>query len=374
MMCRTSSWVFISCFAISVVACAGKTNSPSPTPAAVDSCRSGWDPLTSLRSGVFARQLIEYNGELLYFAFGTDQTARIEAQPIAGGQSRVVAQTGPVWDLWLRGDQLYYTWEGNVWKVPASGGTPVQLITHTPDTYSDPMSKEALSDTRFYWLKVYSDSSQVNHQEVWSAPLDGTNPESLFAVIEPAGVQRFDIVNNSLVIASYDPNSLRTGAVYPLDGSAPHDLASAATWNFIGLDSQALYATQWANETQQAMIAIPLDGGAPRNIWRNLPALVYPQNIWSDGNGRWLVSADEQFDDGLTHKALYFLAGDGTGSRTACNASSYNQDHDYIDVTAAFTTDAAFVIHVEDPESLYDPDASVNFPAWQIMRVPRPTR
>ena len=86
--------------AFPLLACGGKTNSPVPSPAAIDSCSAGWEPLTPHRSDVFARQLIEYNGELLYYAFDLEGVPHIEAQPIAGGSPRMVAQVGLVWDLW----------------------------------------------------------------------------------------------------------------------------------------------------------------------------------------------------------------------------------------------------------------------------------
>ena len=345
--------------------CGSKTDGAAPLPPSLDSCSAGWQPITPAREAAYARSLSYQAGELYYDAFGADGTEGIEAQPVDGGNPKTVARvTDGLWDMWLMGDQLYYAIEASLWRVAVAGGTPVQLLSHAHSgAVEGDIFYETLSPTTLYWAKWYYDGANVRHDEIWSAPIDGSWQEALFAPLSALEPQELDVFDNELTVAA-DNNSGMTGVVISLDGSQSRNLARAGL-RFEGVDRQGVYGLDFTSATQGVLHQAPVDGGPNRAFWANMPANYGPERLWSDGNGGYLVAGIELFDDGLYHESLFFINAEGNATRTACDPS--RESSDWIDARPAFTDDAAYVYNVDSSGAI---EGSTPAQTWQIIKIP----
>jgi hypothetical protein len=212
-----------------------------------------------------------------------------------------------------------------------------------------------------WWQFVYGAGGAPSHNELWAVARAGGDPR-LLAKVETDGFFEGFVLADDTVLAAGDDS--QAWAV-PVAGGAPRALAPPGI-RFSGLEKDGAYGYAVDQPYDPAfenyrMQRSPIDGGAALPFWPDLPARVGPDHVWADGDGGWLVSALEIFDDGLAHRSIFLLDATEKATRVACNPSTIADD--LVSVRPVFTPDSAYFI---------DEDfADLSHATWRLMQVPR---
>ncbi len=325
-------------------------------------CQGGWRPLTAPRDRPGAYSLAYANGELIYDAGSSPEQGplvyRIEAQPIAGGEPRILGP-GNAANRWVVGDQVYYAAGDILRRIPLQGGPSTILVGHDATKVAPVSYAQLLGPDTFYWSEDYYTSMNEQGFRLWAAPREG-GESTLVAEVPQRGLLSQTALAADAVIAT---DVFGNGTAVPLDGSAPRTLANVDYRILSGIDAKGVYGYQrlWDGDVERhEMTLAPIDGGAVRPFWPAIPPRTIPMNIWPDGDRGWLVSALETLDDGLSHASVFFVDGAGQGTRVACEPTGAET---ILQGRPAFASDAAYVVsrHVTDNTRV----------TWSIVRVPR---
>jgi hypothetical protein len=335
-----------------------------PPPSTIESCKPGWQPLTSPRPFVAPRNLAAHGNELIYEVAGDASSgfqSQIEAQAMTGGAPRVVA-TAQVWSLWVEGDQVYYASNTTLGHVPVAGGATSEMLLGPPVTPNAPVFGHLLTPADFIWWQlVYGNGGAPSHNEIWAAARAGGDPR-LVASVETDGLfEGFVLADDTVLAAGEDSQAWAV----PVAGGAPRGLTASGI-RFAGLEKDGAYGYDIDQPYDPAfekysMHRSPVDGGAAVRFWPALPARVVPDHIWADGDGGWLVSALEIFDDALAHRSIFLLDASEKATRVACDPSTIAGD--LVSVRPVFTPDSAYFID----ENVADPPHAT----WRLMQVSR---
>jgi hypothetical protein len=352
---------FLAIFCAAASAGAGCGPDAPPPPAALDSCRAGWQPLTTSRPFFPARNLAVHDGELIYDGDGVTPdgaiTTQIEALPMTGGMPRVVT-TGSVWSLWVEGDQVFYAMGADLRVVPAAGGTSSLVVSGAPAPAPD-IFAHLLTPTTFVWARFEYGGGGTS-SEIWAVARGGGAARLLGVVTDSGLVERMTLAGDDVLVAG---QAGRASAV-PLAGGQTRRLASAG-YQTAGLEAEGLYGYDTRTPVDPAvqrffMELAPADGSAARPFWPEVPPRVLPDHLWADGEGGFLVSASEDFDDGRSHRSFFQLDSQGQATRTACDGDPTVDD--YVTVRPVFTPDAVFFI---------DEELGGARATWRIVKIPR---
>lgn len=343
--------------------CGGDEHLPPPQLA---SCSAGWQPLTSPRPILAPGSLVLHGGELIYDAESVAQPGlqQIEAQPVAGGPPRVIADGTIISRLWIEGDQVLFANNAtSLSQVPVAGGTPTVLASDAnPPAGAPPLEafSHALSPTELVWWQWGARADAPS--EVWARPRTGGAPRLVATLDGSFFFSQMELAGSAVIVA--DPGA--TARFVPLDGSAVVPLASAG-YRLTGVEAEGVYSFNpklpFDPSYERYELALsPADGGAARPFWPEMPPRMAPDHLWADGEGGWLVSAIEVFDDGVIHRSVFLIDAGGRATRAACDPSTTAED--YATVRPAFAADAAYLVY----EELSD----VHHVTWRIVKIPRP--
>jgi hypothetical protein len=336
-----------------------------PAPAALDSCRAGWQPLTASQRFLGPRTLVHHDGELIYDADVLPAVGpavpRIEAQSVMGGAPRVIAEAVNAWTLWVEGDQVLFAMNATLSRVPVSGGTPPVVLADASAKAGEPPREifgHVLSPTDLVW---WERASGPDTAQVWAMPRAGGELRKLATIPGLLYFERMELFGRAVTLASADSSAF----VVPLDGGDVRSLAAVGT-RLAGVEADGVYGfaakTPFDPTFERFEVHVaPPDGGAARAFWPDLPPQIAPDGIWADGDGGWLASALQTFDDGLVHRSVFWIDALGTATLAACDASPTNLDG--TTVRPAFTPDAAFMVVDEVSEPAHA--------TWRIVKIPR---
>lgn len=339
-----------------------------PPLAALETCQAGWQPLTEPRRFLGPRQLVLHDGELIYQAdvlpAAGPSIPKIEAQPLAGGAPRVVAEDVTAWTLWVEGDRVVFAQAGTLRQVPVAGGSPPVVLGDVSPPLSQ-MRREifghALSSTELIWWELATASDGMTRAEFWAMPRSGGAPRLLGSTDRDDFYEQMQLFGQTVILGDQGSG----GVVVPLDGGPLRKLDAPGT-RLAGVEAEGVYGYTAKQpydpdfERFEVRLA-PTDGGPSRPFWPDLPPEVLPDRLWADGDGGWLASALETFDDGLVHRSVFVIDGAGKATRVACDASRTNED--LATVRPAFTPDSAYLVY----EELSD----VKEATWRIVKIPR---
>jgi hypothetical protein len=320
--------------------------------------------MTAPRPFITPRNLALHGNELIYATYGdasNDFKPQIEAQAIAGGAPRVVANAN-AWTLWVEGDDVYYAFGTTLGHVPVVGGPTTEMLRGPPITASTPVFLHLLTPTDFIWVQLNLGSGTMGHNEIWAAARDAGEPRLL------ANVDSHELFDD-LVLAGDTVLAAGSGGqawAVPVAGGAPRTLGQPSV-RLAGLEKDGAYGYSPrppAFQTYEMQFA-PIDGSAALPFWPELPRGVEPEYIWANGDAGWLVSALEMFDDGLLHRSIFLLDATEKATRVACSPSSSDADSsdaDFVSVRPVFTSDSAYFIdeHLGGTALL----------RWSIIQVP----
>jgi hypothetical protein len=351
---------FLRVLGIAVTALAFGCGEASAPPPSLESCHDGWQPLTEPRPLFDPRQLLYHDGELIYSATrstpDSPEQSGIEAQPVAGGPPRIITDAD-AWTLWIEGGQVVFATGDQLQQVPVGGGTPTTIYGGRDPGQTHDVFAHALTPTTFVWSELVGITTE--QAEIWSVPRAGGDARMVATFETPAFFERMEVAGDSVVMADMGAH----GRVVPLDGSETRPLASPGAW-LAGVEPDGVYgfdvAGQPPNEDVHMRFA-PMDGSAARPFWTDIPPNVGPDHIWADGDGGWLVSAIEKFDDGIFHRSVFLIDAQGHARRAACNSDPASVS--YATARPAFAPDAAYVI--------YEELADVEHATWRIVKVSR---
>ena len=364
-MCSRLTLSLALALAISAFGAACDGGGAHPPPSAIASCKAGWQPLTSPRPFLAPRNLAVHGSELIYDVGGGDANGgfkpQIEAQAITGGAPRVVA-TAQVRSLWVEGDQVFYASNTTLGHVPVAGGASTEMLRGPLPTPSAPVYGHLLTPTDFIWWQlVYGAGGAPSHDEIWAAARAGGEPRHLANVETDGLFEGFMLAADTVLAAAEDAQSWAV----PVAGGALRKLATPG-FRLAGLEGDGAYGYDVVQPYDPAfetyrMRRSPVDGGAALPFWPDLPARVVPDHIWADGDGGWLVSALEGFDDGFAHRSIFLLDATERATRVACDPSLLAGD--FVSVRPVFTTDSAYFID----QDVADPPHAT----WRLMQVSR---
>jgi hypothetical protein len=307
---------------------------PPPKPAALASCRAGWQPLTEARTAVRPDHVVLHGDELVYQGLaGSDPgQLQIEAQPLAGGTPRVVASAAAE-TLWLEGDQLYFAHQTDLFRVPVAGGTPTAVVS---SEWKRSVFGHLMTPNDFIWWILGGDSLGGLLFEIWAQPRAGGAPR-LVATTSGGGITRIELAGPLLLTDGSPAEAI------PLDGGP--NLALDSKDLFVsGLEPEGVYgfAAVAFDPPRHVVKLAPADGGPARPVFPDFPARAAPEHIWSDGQGGWLAAGKEPFDDGQLHESVFWIDGTGHARRAACDPELPNLEG--LDARPVFTADAAYLV------------------------------
>jgi hypothetical protein len=300
---------------------------------------------------------VYHDGELIYAPQTGSSEPDIEAQAVTGGPPRVIATNTNSWTLWIEGDQVVYANVDVLRQVPVAGGTPTTIYGGHDPGPAYHIFNQALTPTTFVWSDLTG--TALEQGQIWSVPRTGGDPRTVATFDTPNFFERMELAGDAVVVA----DSGAHGRLVPLDGSPTTPLASPGNW-LAGVEADGIYgydvSGQPPNE-QAHMRFAPKDGSAAVPFWTEMPPNVAPDHIWADGDGGWLVSAFERFDDDKVYRSVFLIDAQGQARRAACNADPASLSN--ATARPAFTPDAAYVIYLEV--------ADVNHATWRFVKIPR---
>jgi len=260
----------------------------------------------------------------------------------------------PVWDWttftpdpgWL----YYYAGQGEVWTVPATGGTPTNV------TGTNPVD----GDVAKHWFTA--DSSRI----VYLADHDTKGVVELYAT--PIGGGSTTKLNQNLAPGEYvvDPIALlpdSSGVIYGIGGSAGSDVP---VWHVVGIDGGAstevtdgLWPVHVTNDSSTMIVAspdvtaYPLDGAEPTHLGDQGTALLSP-----DSSVVWLWQDIGNFSD----SQLYTVPPTG-GDLTIHSRAILSSSTGFIDsyVRTVFSPDSQWLLYAS-----YHPDSRSEL--WAVSR------
>jgi hypothetical protein len=190
----------------------------------------------------------------LYVLHGADGT--LEAQPKAGGATRVLARLGgPVWGMAVGGASLFVATAHALMRVPVSGGPAATIL----DGLSQP--RAIVSDGR--WVFVVDvearSGSLLRASSVIRVPAAGGHGDEL-------GRYQGEVTNVALDGANaYWADRLEGNVLTaPIEGGAPRVLASdRGLPGEVAVDGDAVY---WVEKRSESLWSVPKAGGAAHQV------------------------------------------------------------------------------------------------------------
>ena len=328
---------------------------------------TGWQPLTQpAPMELILAPLAFVNGNVVYSTF---LSQGVFAQPAVGGAAVKLA---PDFAFWLAadGDAVVYA-TGNFgsqfFSVPVAGGTPQMLFDASvgrPDVGASLLA--TMTSTDFVWTEVRQ--AGVSPWTVWRAPKTGGTPTMLASLPVPSLTNTTIDLGFSAIAVGSDTVDLASlfgiADAVPLAGGAPRALlAPMATaqgaGSLSGVDASGAYWQQLragapSSDDAWDIFLSPVDGSAATEFWQGLPDHTSPERILPDGDGGWIVVADQMFDDQQFHTTVWALAADRrTAKRLGCSPGLNTE----VRVAPAVAPDAVYLASTSD--------------SWQLVRVAR---
>jgi len=278
--------------------------------------------------------------------------AGLVAVPADGGAALRVAEDWAI-SLFVDGDSLLYSHDTRLMRVPRAGGTPEVVLEDAATSQQLYVQAHLVNDAHYVWAT--SDSNAT----LWRMPRGGGAAVSL----GPTGVgvrSHFALVADGVIATG--PGSLFEGPLYdavvvPFDGGTPRRLGevfspfladgTGVLWNAF------LYSDGKGREAYEIRHT-PADGGEAVPLSAELPVELLADWAAPDGQGGYLISGNEYFDDMVIHRSVFDVAADGHATRIACDPSAKAPAV----VSAAVAPDALYVT-TSSPEG------------WTIVKVPR---
>jgi hypothetical protein len=339
------------------VGCGGSDGQEWPARAKVQSCASGWQPTGPLETDPpLGPEVMAWADGILYQAahgkLGDPSSAGLVAVPADGGAATRVADDWAV-SLFVDGDNLIYSHDTRLMRVPRAGGTPEVVLADPATSQQVYVQAHLLDDTHYVWATADSNST------LWRMPRAGGTAVSM----GPTGVSvssHFALVTDGVIATG--PVTLFEGRTYdavvvPFDGGTPRRLGevwmpfladgTGVLWNAF------LYSDHKGRQAYEIR-RTPADGGEAIALSAELPLELAADWAAPDGQGGYLLSGIEYFDDMAMHRSVFDVAADGHATRIACDPSA----------NAPIVESAAM-----SPEALYLSAWSTD--GWTIVKVPR---
>ena len=173
---------------------------------------------------------------------------------------------------------------------------------------------------------------------VYRASRSGGDPINLGAV--PTLPQGMALGQNAVVLGG-----IGNAWAVPLDGSPTQQLTGGGEF-FAGVDGLGAYYTQiGADPNNPQLLLSPIGGGPVQVFWPSMPAGAGPSNVWSDGQGGWVVAGGQKLDDGFFHLAVWLIDAGGNGRLAACDPSADDSAGAFFPTIApAIAPDAVYLV------------------------------
>jgi tricorn protease len=219
------------------------------------------------------------------------------------------AQNGYYRQPSIRGDMVVFVAEGDLWRVPLSGGDAVRLTTH-PEQEADP----ALSPDG-EWLAFTA--TYEGPREVYLMPVAGGSPRRL--TYEGGATVRGWTPDGEVLYATTRYATLPQAQLVKLDPETlareiiPLAEAADGTWG----DDGALYFTRFFPQSSNTKRYL---GGAAQDVWKWIGVGIEAEELTGDWEGTnrtpmWHGGRVYFVSDRDDHKNLWSMAPDGSDKR-----------------------------------------------------------
>lgn len=314
--------------------------SDGPPLPSVSSCSAGWKPITGRATSLSVPAALAYSGGNLYYPSNPQITPIIQSMSVDDLSIQTLPVTWPgdpllADDLWVESDHLLVTGFEQFFSLPLAGGAAQLVYDGRAAGNTLPNSRfQTYTETDFFWTEFTEPLTTT----VFRGPRSGGAPVMLGAV--SGVVQGMALASDSVVLAGQ-----AGGWAVPLDASPVRTLAAGSPY-FAGADGQGLYFTQTTSNPDQAYLSLsPSDGGTAQIFWPSVPPDAAPLNVWSDGQGGWVVAGAQVFDDSHPHLAVWLVDAGGNGRLAACDASADDSaDAFFATLAPAIAPDAIYLI------------------------------
>jgi hypothetical protein len=331
--------------------------SDGPALPSVSSCSAGWKPLTGRGNDLSVPAALAYSEGNLYYPSEPQVTPIIQSMSVDDLSVQTLPVTWPgdpllADDLWVEGDHLLVTGFEQFFSIPLAGGAAQLIYDGRAAGNTFPNSPyQTYTETDFFWTEFTEPLTTT----VFRSSRSGGAPMMLGAVTNL--VQGMALAQDSVVLAGE-----AGGWAVPLDGSPVRTLAAGSPY-FAGVDGQGIYFTQVTSNPDQAYLSLsPADGGTAQLFWPAVPADAAPTQVWSDGQGGWVVTGVQVFDDHHPHLAVWLVDAGGNGHLAACDASADDSaDAFFANLAPAVGPDAVYLV----TEYLSGDDS------WEIDQIDR---
>jgi hypothetical protein len=207
-----------------------------------------------------------------------------------------------------------------VWRMSRPGGSPVEIGSATavvPGT-ADVIAFEqiALAPDGVLLATVFGFADLVPYAGGPARPLAAPVVSDTFGVVDLAGADQ-------------------TGAYWSI--RRPGSPADADEWD---------------------LVLSPADGGPVQTFWAQGPPHSGISHIWPDGQGGWVMTGSQLFDDLAFHATVWLLDAGRTATRLGCSPGS--DDRSWIESQVAVAPDAVYAVTKD-----------LLAPTWQIDRIAR---
>jgi hypothetical protein len=308
----------------------------------------------------------------------------IISMPAAGGEPTVLTPD-LAHNIWLRGDDLFYTTESEaLMRLPVAGGTPTLVFdpkgpSMTPSQW---VTGVALDADYFHWTTVPQDG--VGNWQLWrTARATGASEQvATLPANDPGYPARFLAASAETVFVT--PGAQNVTYAMPLGGGAlrtlrPPPMPAGASANPLGAnDSGLLWSVQSTADPPLATktviglsdLADPL-GAAARPFWTSKPVGMQPVPgvTFADGDRGWIVTGMETLADGSLHVSVWSVDTAGKGMRLGCGPALPARNPFGEGVGAAVTPDAIYVmvLSFQDLPAQHSDEALVRFDRPQTV-------
>lgn len=326
-----------------------------PGPPRVDDCASGWN-VTAISGNdtlMMPRSMTWAQGVLYEAAWSA-----VLAVPADGSvQQTLVADVYPT-GIWAEGNNVLYSAGNQLLQVARTGGNATVIVDGGPVPDPSAPSGETqaageptmLDAAYFYWSSLTYDGRGTLVSRI---PRVGGTAE-VIAELPLVLVGGLAVVPDGVLAAGLHGNTY-SAMIAPFDGGSLRVLASGFAYG--SLLSVEPAGTIWRipdSFLTYALMLSPSDGSPTRPLATTLPDHMTWEWASPDGNGGHFLSARERFDDGTSHRSIFFLSASGSTTRLACEPVEASGD---IRGTAL------------SPDALY---LTINRlgSGWSIVRVP----
>lgn len=311
-------------------------------------CRRAWQPLLghlNVETSAPSRIASTGRGIIYQVSLGSPQESLIRALPITDAGPPITLLNGWYSNLWVEGSRLFYTTETpSLLSVPMEGGSPQLEVEATEHAAGVGGAITELTPEHLYWLDVATTESAEWRATLYRVARAGGSQE-LIAEIDGPYLQLQRAEGGRMIAWS-----VGAAAVIESDGSVRALFERAPGMWVLGTDSSGIFVTDLDDGS---IWRVPVDGGERRPFLADRDFSV--ENVWSDGDGGWLIHSVSYPPSGEQLVRLYSVSPEGGAELLACDPLARGA---LLLSNPVFTDDAIYF-------------AAQYSDMWQLVRVDR---